>query len=231
MIVTMDIWRVRRWAIPIALLYMAWHRRIRRLPGARFVKLLGTGTGRTFTPRDADAQQWAILGVWESQDSADAFRDGPFARAWQRISSEYAALNLMPIASHGQWSGQTPFTPTRRPSHLADSRVVAVTRARIAWRRTRRFWSAVPPVTAALHDAPGLLAAIGIGEAPLGLQGTFSLWESDQALKDFAYRDHPHAKVVERTRSEQWYSEELFARFAVLSARGVLRGQSVESHP
>ena len=65
---------------------------------------------------------------------------------------------------------------------------------------------------------------MGIGEAPLGLQGTFSLWRSAAALNDFAYRGPEHVDVVRRTGVEGWYAEELFARFALLSSRGAVGG-------
>ena len=87
------------------------------------------------------------------------------------------------------------------------------------------FWAAVPPVSADLHESPGLRLALGIGEAPVGLQGTFSVWDSSAALNDFAYARSPHQEVVERTAREGWYAEELFARFAVLSARGTVGGR------
>jgi hypothetical protein len=67
--------------------------------------------------------------------------------------------------------------------------------------------------------------ALGIGEAPLGLQGTFSVWESGAALNEFAYGRAPHAAVVGRTAREGWYAEELFARLAVLSTAGTVGGR------
>jgi hypothetical protein len=87
------------------------------------------------------------------------------------------------------------------------------------------FWRAVPPVSADLHESPGLRLALGIGEAPLGLQGTFSVWDSAAALNSFAYDRAPHAAVVTRTAQEGWYAEELFARLALLSAEGTLGGR------
>jgi hypothetical protein len=103
--------------------------------------------------------------------------------------------------------------------------VAAVTRARLAPARARAFWRAVPPVSADLHGRPGLRLAVGIGEAPVGLQGTFSLWESARMLRAFAYDGAAHAGVVRRTAAEGWYAEELFARFAVLSATGTVDGR------
>jgi hypothetical protein len=103
--------------------------------------------------------------------------------------------------------------------------VAAVTRARLAVTRSATFWRAVPPVSADLAGRPGLRLAVGIGEAPVGLQGTFSLWESARALRDFAYAGAPHREVVERTEGERWYAEELFARFAVVDAAGSVDGR------
>jgi hypothetical protein len=68
-----------------------------------------------------------------------------------------------------------------------------------------------------------LVAAIGIGEAPIGLQGTFSLWESATAIRDFAYKGAAHQKAIADTSAYNWYSEELFARFAVREVRGTLQ--------
>ena len=80
-------------------------------------------------------------------------------------------------------------------------------------------------MSADLHRSPGLRTAIGIGEAPLGLQGTFSLWDSGEELREFAHRGAPHVEVVRRTAEEGWYAEELFARFSVVGTSGTLDGQ------
>ena len=71
-----------------------------------------------------------------------------------------------------------------------------------------------------LDAAPGVLFRMGIGEAPVGLQGTFSVWRDSSALRDFAYREPAHAAVIERTTRTGWYAEDLFARFAVLDVTG-----------
>lgn len=201
---------------------MAWHRRLRR--ESNFVKLLGTGSGRTFTPNDANPHQWGILVVWPSLEAAEEWQQHPVVRAWNRVSSQHAAFVLRAISVHGTWSRQQPFVVSA-PSN--ESRVVAITRARIKNRKSRTFWRSVPPVTTSLHSTPGLIAAIGIGEAPIGLQGTFSLWEDSASLRTFAYQGPAHQTAIERTQSEQWYAEELFARFEVVSGHGRLMGQPV----
>ncbi|PSK62064.1 putative aminotransferase [Micromonospora sp. MH33] len=62
---------------------------------------------------------------------------------------------------------------------------------------------------------PGLLARFGVGEAPLGWQGTVSVWRDAADLVAFAYRHPEHRAAITRTPTEGWYAEELFARFAV----------------
>jgi hypothetical protein len=196
--------------------------RLRGTPGLRFAKLLGTGSGRTFTPRDADSRRWGLLAVWDDAASAAAFEDGDIARGWRRFADEEWVARLCPLSARGRWSRQEPFgRPSPRPW---DGPVVAITRARLVLHRAPRFWRAVPPVSADLHRAPGLRLALGIGEAPLGLQGTFSIWDSPAALNAFAYHRGAHTAVIERTHRERWYAAELFARLALLSSRGTLDG-------
>jgi len=99
-----------------------------------------------------------------------------------------------------------------------------LTRARIRSSRSLAFWRAVPPVSADLHRQPGLRYAIGIGEAPFGLQATFSVWRSNADLTAYAYARPRHREVIQRTRDEGWYAEELFSRFAVLTTQGSVEG-------
>jgi hypothetical protein len=75
-----------------------------------------------------------------------------------------------------------------------------------------------------LAGRDGLLAAFGIGEAPLGWQGTLSVWRDASALRDFAYGGAAHAAVIERTARTGWYAEELFARFGVVRSSGTVNG-------
>ena len=182
-----------------------------------FHKSLGTGKGETFTPSDANALKWGLIA---SVENIEKFDSSFVVKRWRRVSvSEFRAV-LEPISSHGQWAGKEPFVATAKDW---DGQVAAITRARIKWSQNFRFWRSVPPVTISLKSAPGLVAAIGIGEAPIGLQGTFSLWESAAAIREFAYKGAAHQKAIADTSAYQWYSEELFARFAVREVRGSIQ--------
>ena len=213
------VWKTSSRSLPWVLIQMAINPfQFRRFPGVTFAKSLGTGRGISFTPTDADLNQWSALLVFSDEKSADNFDKSKYVKRWSRHSTEQLRVSLQPISSHGLWAKNKPFgepTPIKW-----DGKVAAITRARIKWWMNLQFWRAVPPVTQDLHNQPGLLTAIGIGEAPIGLQGTFSLWESAAALRDFAYKGAAHQKAIAQTKEIDWYSEELFARFEVLELRG-----------
>jgi hypothetical protein len=218
MITVIYFWQIKRVDIPFALFRMAVDRTIlRRTKGVTFAKMLGCGKGETFTPSDADPTRWGCL-VVIPENQLTQLDSSTTIRAWRNKSVSEFRVVLDPIASTGMWSKQKPFESSA-PTNL-DGQVVAITRARIKASQTMRFFKSVPPVTASLHSSPGLISTIGIGEAPIGLQGTFSLWESMQAIKDFAYKGAAHQKAIAQTSEFHWYAEELFARFAVREIRG-----------
>jgi hypothetical protein len=190
---------------------------LKRNKNVTFFKSLGSGKGETFTPKDADSKRWGLLVVIDSTE-LDSFDASALISNWRKISiSEYRAV-LQPISSHGMWSKRKPFDANQISNWQGP--VAAITRARIKWSMNSKFWRAVPPVTVSLKSSPGLLSAIGIGEAPIGLQGTFSRWESGAALRSFAYQGEAHIAAIQATEDLDWYAEELFARFAIIEERG-----------
>lgn len=226
-LVTVHIWRVPARRVPAALARMATDRaRLHRVRGLRFARLLGTGRGTTFTVGEADLRRWALLACWQGAAEAAAFERSTTARRWRRLAEEQWRLELLPLSARGRWSRRQPFG--RPPPHRWDGPIAVVTRARLSIRRAAAFWRAVPPVAAALQShrgEGGLLAAIGVGEAPAGWQGTLSVWRDAADLRAFAYQGAAHAAAIRRTKETGWYAEELFARFGVVRADGSLDGR------
>jgi hypothetical protein len=211
-------WTIKPRAIPFALLAMAVDRfTLTRSKNVDFYKSLGTGKGETFTPADANTLRWGLV---VQVNDIEAFDQSLVVKRWRKNSVHEFRAVLEPISSHGKWAGKEPFIASAKDW---TGPVAAITRARIKWHQNFRFWSSVPPVTMSLKSAPGLISAIGIGEAPIGLQGTFSLWESAAAIREFAYKGAAHQKAIADTATYNWYSEELFARFAVKDMRGSIQ--------
>lgn len=198
------------------------------VPGLRFARRLGTGRGRAMGLQ-GDLRRWATFAVWDDDAALDAFlAEDADARRWRERSVESWSVRLQPLAVHGRWAGTDPFAGL---DDVAAHRVaqeggpVAVlTRARVPARHWRAFYRAVPPVEAHLHAQPGLLQAIGVGERPVGLLATFSLWRGASDVDAFAYDGSVHHDVVRATREGGWFSEELFARFRPYGSTGTWDG-------
>lgn len=191
-------------------------------PELQFFRLLGTGTGQTFTSKDADLKRWVVLTVWQNEMSARKFSKHLVLKRWQRNIAEQATFFLAPLSSKGKWANRMPFDQPK-PKRW-NGPVLSITRARIKTRMWRRFQAEVPPVSKSLHLSSGLLTTFGIGEAPIGLQGTVSIWLDNQSLTQFAQREQAHREVITLTHKLDWYSEELFARFAIIDSAGQLDG-------
>ena len=187
----------------------------------------------------ADPSRTALFAVWRDAAALAAFEDGWFAARAARMRAgggevygvqPRAAVRPRPVGRTRRARRPAPAATAPRPGVGADGagvevRPVAVlTRATVRPSRWHRFRGSRPPVSRELAGARGLHAAVGIGEAPVGLQATFSIWSDAAAVAAFA-RSPEHRAVVRRTREEGWYGEELFARFTPLGSTGTWDGR------
>lgn len=224
MIVSLTIVRYRKLYVPFALLAMAVHRLPLWLNGkCSFYKLLGSGHNGTFDLQP-DWQQWGLLAVWESREDFDTFyKNSLVAKWWRFFNTETWTMLCEPLQSHGKWDGKKPFGAANITDH--EGPVAILTRATIRLSKLKGFWSNVDAVAELMTSAKGYITSFGIGEAPFYRQATFSVWESLEDVKAFAYGSHQHAEVIKKTRQENWYSEELFARFKPIATFGTLKGK------
>ena len=229
-LVALDVWGIPTRSIPKALFNVATGpRKVSGYPGLTFAKFLGTASSPTFAPQDTDIRHWVVLTCWDAPHAAATFERSGVAATWRSMADERLSLSLTPLSSHGRWSKQEPFgKPEGSPE---PGPVAAITRARLRPRTMATFMRAVPPVAAQLTESPGVMVAMGIGESPVGLQGTLSLWDSTDSLRAFAYNGIAHRSAIEQTSKVGWYTEELFARFYVRAASGSYRGVSIDIPP
>jgi hypothetical protein len=228
--------RYKKRHIYFALCAMALHRiPLWRNPLISFHKTLGCGKGDTFS-QNADWQQYGLLAVTDedfSNTDLKAFSAeeiqkkvyGSFVTKWWRFfGCESYTIMLQPIEGHGLWDGKTAFGELPPKSDYSGPLGV-LTRATIHQRKSKRFWEHVEAVSEQMRQSPGYLFSIGVGETPWLRQATFSVWNSKEEMKSFAYRSVHHADVIVKTRKEQWYKEDMFVRFRILSRWGTLRGR------
>ncbi|MCY4305423.1 MAG: spheroidene monooxygenase [Aestuariivita sp.] len=197
---------------------------IRRVPGIKFWKLCGSGTGEGFTPIPNTAV-YAILTTWESDVIAhQQIMTSKLWRLYRKKAIEDWTVFLSPTSTRGQWSGQLPFIvkKSQNPGPLA-----VLTRATIKPRVALKFWSRVPDISKMIGSDANVIFKIGIGEVPLLHQVTFSIWPDAKSMTKFA-RDAngPHQHAINAVRQGNWFREELYTRFVVTGDLGTWGGQS-----
>jgi hypothetical protein len=222
-IATFHLVREPAWKAPLAIARLGTDRpRLARVDGLRFWRLLGTGRGDDTGP-GADLSRTALFAVWDDERDAIRFLEShPISERWSHAAESWH-VRLRTLGGHGRWRGVDPLA--EMTEGRGDGSIAIITRADVRLSTTRRFGHSARDVDAELHTAPGLIDVVGIGEAPIGRQATFSLWESARAARRFAYSMPRHRQVIDQTREGNWYTEELFAHFEPYGSSGAWNGR------
>jgi len=202
-------WR-QKWS---ALTNMGWlPRKIAKIPGLSFFKLMGSGKdGFSIKPNWGT---YSLLAVWENPTAAESYFQSELFAFQKEQCIDHNTHYLRAYQAHGTWDGKQPFSLNGK---VQDGNPIAViTRATIKLRHLRTFWKDVPQVSQSIMQKEGRRFSIGIGERPLVMQATFSIWDSAVQMKAFAYQSKYHKEVVAKTRRLGWYKEEMFTRFEVV---------------
>ena len=203
-------------------------------PKIKFHKTLGCGKGDSFSEQ-ADWQQYGLLAVVEQSDEKivlglpiDKLRNKIYGRLitawWKCFGCELCTIALKPIEAHGSWDGKKAFglLPVKTDY---EGQIAVLTRATIHRSKRKRFWEHVEDASNDMRKADGYIFSIGIGETPFLKQATFSVWESKAKMKQFAYSMPHHVDVIQKTRKEAWYKEDMFVRFQILRSEGTIKGR------
>ncbi len=209
----------RLWAF--AMMGLA-RKQMAKVPDLGFWKLCGSGIGEGFTPVPNTAI-YAILTTWPNEEIARKhMANNIIFQKYRSKASENWTVFMAASSVRGEWSGSTPFEET---DMQGIGPLAALTRATIRPRILARFWKRVPNISKVIGNDPNVLFKIGIGEVPWLHQVTFSIWPDAAQMAQFARTGH-HAEAIKAVRREDWFAEELYARFAVLSDAGTWNGQS-----
>ena len=210
----------RLWAF--AMMGLA-RRPLSRLDGIGFWKLCGSGSGEGFDLRP-NTGVYAILATWPDARTARAQVEGSaLYRRYRARAAECWTVYMTTASVRGAWSGRTPFETG--PTPAGGGPVAALTRATLRPRIMTRFWGRVPRISEVIGRDPDVIFKIGIGDVPYLRQVTFSIWPDAARMAAFA-RTGPHAEAIRAVRENDWFREELYARFALLGDSGTWGGRS-----
>jgi len=203
------------------------HKDLSKVEGQSFYRLLGSGKGLGFNPLP-DWSTYCLLQVWDSEAAANEFfSSSNIMQRYKNQSAELLTLYMKNISAGGTWVGKNPF---EKAADLDPAQPIAViTRATIKLNWLLRFWKYVPTSHETLAGNEGLIYTKGVGEVPIVQMATFSLWKDFESVKKFAYNSTQHQEAIRRTRKNDWYKEELFARFQPYKSTGTWEGKQLLS--
>jgi len=194
---------------------------LRAEPGLRFAKVLGSGHDGGFGLKPSASRQGLFLLFERPEDARNFIDRSPRLLAYRARARELLTLRLAAYSVRGSWSGTAPALAAAPP---VDGPIAALTRASIRPFAAARFWRHAPPAQADLAHAGGCLLAVGLGEAPVLRQATFSLWDSVRSMDAYARRG-AHLAAIRASASQGFFSESMFVRFVVHEVRGTWKGR------
>ncbi len=212
------------------------------VPGLTMVKVMGSGHGGGFSLRPSATHQGLIC-TFSHLDLALKFLDSPAVQAYRSRARECWMGVLSVQSARGHWDKQAWQASSAQALGVSadqatqgqgsDSKPLSgpfavLTRASIVPTKAMAFWRYAPAAQADLGQAPGCLLAMGLGEAPLVRQCTFSLWQDTAAMLQYAHQG-AHQVASAAAYKHQFFSESLFVRMQVLQMAGVWQGRSFDA--
>jgi len=204
------------------------------VPGLTMIKVMGSGHGGGFSLRPSATHQGLVC-TFSHLDWALKFLDSPAVQAYRSRARECWSGVMAVQSARGHWDKQAWHAST--PQSLAQLGGVAgqgnpapsgpfavLTRASIVPTKAMAFWRYAPAAQADLDQSHGCLLAMGLGEAPLVRQCTFSLWQDTASMIQYAQKG-AHQVASAAAYKHQFFSESLFVRMQVLQMSGVWKGQ------
>ncbi|WP_408595668.1 hypothetical protein [Limnohabitans sp.] len=198
----------------------------KEVPGLTSVKVMGSGHGGGFGLRPSATHQGLIC-TFTHFELAMQFLASSWVQAYRDRARELWSGVLGVQSARGQWDKQAwlATAPDALDGPVASQGPFAVlTRASIVPTKAMAFWRYAPAAQAGLSQSEGCLLSMGLGEAPLVRQCTFSLWQNQAAMLQYAHQG-AHQLASAAAYKHQFFSESMFVRMQVLHMSGVWQGR------
>lgn len=203
-------------------------RALRRVPGLRHSEcLLHMNMGHAVSsPGRYRWNSLVLFAFWEDEEDLDRFLDAPPYEVFERPAWH------MRMRFYRRWGSFTGLEDAELYTEYSEPEgpVAAVTLARLRLSQTLRFARMGKPVEAQVRDHPGLIRG-AVAFRPLNKFSTFSVWESEEAMRDMVRGKHAKADgthhrdaMIERAR-KPFHHEFTTMRFIPLSEHGEWPGR------
>ncbi|MBU3648152.1 MAG: hypothetical protein FGM56_08770 [Limnohabitans sp.] len=202
----------------------------KNVPGMTSVKVMGSGHQGGFSLRPSPSHQGLIC-TFTHADLALKFLDSAWVQAYRDRAAEFWSGVLTVQSARGYWDKQAWGTTADDAVEVMpkiEGPLAVLTRASILPSKAMAFWRYAPAAQAELSQSDGCLLSMGLGEAPLVRQCTFSLWRDTAAMSMFAHRG-AHQVASSAAYKHEFFSESLFVRMRVLQMSGAWQGQHLDT--
>jgi len=163
----------------------------------------------------------ALVASWDDDADIDGF-------AHHRLGAALAGgwhARLQPTRLFGSWPGIPDDLPRNR-SVPGDGSAVVLTLGRVRLPRLRRFLRTSARAERQAVVAPGFTWGTALARPPF--VATCSLWESADALAEYAYGNGggAHPDAIATDRAEPFHHRSAFVRFHPYRLEGALEGRN-----
>jgi hypothetical protein len=168
-----------------------------------------------------DPGRIALVAMWDDDAALDQFlADAPIAR---ELAGGWST-RLEPLRAWGSWPGLPDDLPKKRTVEH-DGPVAVSTMGRVRVARLVPFLRASAKAEALVVRASGLIWGTALARPPF--VSTFSLWESSDAARAYAFSPgDAHDDAIAAGRAKPFHHQEAFIRFRPYATTGHLDGRN-----
>lgn len=199
----------------------------KKMPGLLFAKIMGSGEGGGFSLKPSGTHQGLIFVFDCIQNASNYLHSDELKRYCDKTRESWQGVMAV-HSCRGTWNGKgwqsKGVLDGYESAEHATGPLASLTRGSIRATQALAFWKHAPAAQNDLLSAPGCELAVGLGEAPLLRQCTFSLWSNAKSLIDYAQQG-AHLKAITAAHKYNFFSESMFVRMQVLHMAGKWRGR------
>ena len=197
------------------------------LPGLLFAKVMGSGEGGGFGLRPSGTHQGLIL-MFDSLKTAKQCLLSTEINHYKERTREFWQCVLTVDSCRGAWNKKSWESTDAFINELnleKNSYIASLTRGSIRASKAPSFWRYAPAAQKELAESQGCELAVGLGEAPIIRQCTFSIWKDTESLRNYAHQG-AHLKAIAAAQKHDFFVESMFVRMSVLHMFGRWMGKS-----